>query len=167
MKNVAIGLFVVFLTTVLLQPIAEFMNLTREKITIGTALTNAARSAKDRSLEYDFQINLDAQVNEDRFYRYFGEAFEDALDLTWSNKGLDRHSLKFTSEDGRYGEFTVELEIEEKVDDSTEQHFSIVHITAETNYQFQSKYLQLAEAASNDVSTKLISKRELILSIKN
>lgn len=167
MKNVAIGVLVVVLATVLLQPIGEFMNLTREKISIGTALTNAARSAKDRSLEYDFQINLDAQVNEERFYRFFGESFEDALDLTWTNKGMDSRLLKFTSDDGRYGEFTVELEVEEKVDDSTEQIISIVHMTAETNYKFKTKYLQLAEAASNDVPTKLISKRELILSIKN
>lgn len=167
MRNMAIGILVVILAMVLLQPIGEFMNMTREKIQIGSALTNAARSAKDRSLEYDFQINLDAQVNESKFTRFFGESFEDAMDFTWTNKGLDTTLLKFTSNDGRYNEFTVELEYEEKVDESTEQIISIVHMTAETDYKFKTKYLKLAEEASSDMPAKLVSKREMILSIKN
>ncbi len=167
MKNVAIGAFVVFLAVVLLQPIGEIMNLTKEKINLGTALTNAARSAKDRSLEYEFQINLDAQVNEEKFVRYFSESFEDAMNFTWTNKGQSSSKLVFRSNDGKYNEFIVELAFEDEEDLASEQIVTKVEMKAETEYKFKTKYLKLAEDAGEDTPTKLTSERTLILSIKN
>ncbi|MEK5479440.1 hypothetical protein NYE70_21325 [Paenibacillus sp. FSL R5-0407] len=167
MRNIAIGILVVILVSVLLQPLGEFMSITKEKISIGTALTNAARAAKDRSLEYQFQRDLDATVNEKRFAQYFAGAFEDALNLTWTNKDENSYFLEFKSNDDKYNDFSISLEFEEEEDWETEQKVTTVKMKAETEYKFKSKYLQLAEKAGEDVATKLTSERTLILSIKN
>lgn len=87
MKNIAIGVLVVILASVLLEPLVELLNLGRENIILGTALSNSARSARDRSLEYEFQRNLDAKVNEDKFAEYFSDAFEAAMNVTHTNPG--------------------------------------------------------------------------------
>lgn len=167
MKNVAIGILVVFLAVVLLQPIAEIANLTKEKVLLGTALTNAARSARDRSLEYEFMRNLDAKVDREKFVGYFTESFEDAMNFTCTNKGQSEDTLRFVSNDGRYNEFIVELDFTEEDDLETEQLVSKVEMTATTEYKFKTKYLQLAEAAGEDTATELKSKRSLILDVKN
>lgn len=167
MRNIAIGILMVILLSILLEPMREIMNLTVEKIKLGTAVTNAARSAKDRSLEYDFQKNLDAQVNQGKFTEYFGENFESALNLTWTNKYESDYYLKFTSNDGKYNDFIVSLNYEDKTDLDTEQVVTTVKLKAESDYKFKTKYLKMAEDASQDVATKLISERTLVLSIKN
>lgn len=167
MRNIAIGILLVVFLSILLEPMREIMNLTVEKIKLGTAITNAARSAKDRSLEYDLQKNLDAQVNRKKFTEYFGETFAEALNLTWTNEKESDYYLKFKSKDGKYNDFIVSLEYEVEDDLGTEQRITTVKLKAESEYKFKTKYLKMAEDASKDVATKLISERELVLSIKN
>ncbi|WP_410771620.1 hypothetical protein [Fontibacillus sp. BL9] len=172
MRNIAIGILMIILLSILLEPMRELVNLMREQIAVGTALSNAARIAKDGGLEYESQRKLDAKINEERFAKYFARAFSDAMDLTWTNKADNNpRYLKFKSNDGRYNDFTVELEFEEKTDyenyDSPHLVKTIVDMKAETEYKFKTKYLKLAEDAGEDVATKLTSERTLILTIKN
>ncbi|WMT42040.1 hypothetical protein RE628_06280 [Paenibacillus sp. D2_2] len=161
------GILLIILLSIILEPMREMLNLTVEKIKLGTAITNAARSAKDRSLEYDSQKNLDAQVDQEKFAGYFADAFEDALNLTCTNKKESYGYLKFKSNDGKYNDFIVTLEYKEKEDLYTEQVVTKVEMKAESEYKFKTKYLKMAEDASEDVATQLISERTLILSIKN
>ncbi|GAA0136998.1 hypothetical protein YSY43_38390 [Paenibacillus sp. YSY-4.3] len=167
MKNIAVALLLLLLLSVLLEPMAELLYLGKEKIALGSALSNAARSAKDRSLVYEFHRDLDARVDEDKFVKYFAEAFENALKLTWTNEGLSTRELTFASTNGKYNDFTVTVEFKEEMNELTEQLVTEVELKAQSEYKFQTKYLQLAEDAGQDVAYQLESERMLILSVKN
>ncbi|MGG4554465.1 hypothetical protein [Paenibacillus humicus] len=167
MKNIAIAMLLLLLLSVLLEPMVELMYLGKEKIVLGTALGNAARSAKDRSLIYEFHRDLDASVDEEKFVEYFAEAFGDALKLTWTNQGLSTRELTFASANGKYNDFTVTVEFKEEMNEATGQLVTEVELKAQSEYKFQTKYLQLAEDAGQDVAYQLESERMLILSVKN
>ncbi|WP_223068042.1 hypothetical protein [Paenibacillus caui] len=167
MKNVAIGILVIILASILIEPLVELLNLGRENIVLGTAITNSARSAKDRSLEYDAQRNLNAQVDEETFADYFSEAFEEAMNVTRTNSGESDTSLEFRSNDGKYNDITVTLDFQEEENRDTEQIVSTVTMEAESNYKFKTKYMKLAEDAGEDVDYMLTERRVLVLSIKN
>lgn len=165
MRSIAIGFLLVIMLSVLLEPMAELVNVMREKIVLGTAITNACRAAKDRSLQYERLRGLDAEVNPALFKDYFAEAFEDVMNLRLvSSSG---QTMIFTSEDGKYHDFSVELEFIESMDPYTEQTITEVSVKAEAAYKFKTKYLKLAEAASQDVGFLLRVERKLLLSVKN
>lgn len=167
MRNLAIGVLLVILASIFIEPLVELLNLGRENIVIGTAISNSARSAKDRSLAYEAQRNLDAQVNEKKFVEYFSDALEDALNLTLKDSEYGERRLVFTSNDGKYNDITVDLDFEEKENPETEQIVTTVTMEAKTNYQFKTKYLKLAKEAGQNVDHELVEKRVLVLSIKN
>ncbi|MEC0329559.1 hypothetical protein P4H42_07980 [Paenibacillus macerans] len=167
MKNIAIGVLVVILASILLEPLVELLNLGRENIILGTALSNSARSARDRSLEYEFQRNLDAKVNEDKFAEYFSDAFEAAMNVTRKNPGASNTELEFRSNDGKYNDFTVKLDFDEKTDPEREQVVTKVTLEAVSDYKFKTKYLKLAAAAGEDVDYQLKEERVLVLTITN
>lgn len=167
MKNIAIAMLLLLLLSVFLEPVVELMYLGKEKIVLGSALSNAARSARDRSLNYEFLRDLDAKVDEDKFVEYFAKAFGDALKLTWTNDGLSTRQLTFESTNGKYNNFTVTVEFREKIHEETEQLVTTVELKAQSEYKFQTKYLRLAEEAGQDVAYQLKSEREFTLSVKN
>jgi len=165
MRNIALGLLMVILLSIFIEPLVEFLNVYRERIVLGSALTNAARAAKNRSLVYESQRQLDAKVNQDRFVDLFSESFEDAMQLRLEKR--DGHTLSFSSVDGKYNDFTVTLKFEETTDDASERTISKVTVIAESDYKFKTKYLKLADDAGKDVTYKLIEERKLLLSVKN
>ncbi|NIK77494.1 hypothetical protein FHS15_002630 [Paenibacillus castaneae] len=165
MKNIAIGLLVVILISILIEPMTEMANVFREKIIVSTALFNACRAAKDRSLEYEMLRGLDAKIDEDKFKHYFADAFEDTLNVT-RQSGVD-NAMTFTSNDGKYNTFTVTLAFSERKDFESNQLVSEVAVKAESLYKFKTKYLKLAEKASKDVDYQIIGERKLILSVKH
>ncbi|WP_055109388.1 hypothetical protein [Paenibacillus ihumii] len=167
MRNIAIAMLLLLLLSVFLEPMVELLNLGKEKIVLGTALGNAARSAKDRSLIYESHRDLDAKVNEEKFVSYFAVAFSDALKLTWTNQGTSSRELTFTSTDGKYNDFTVTVDFVEKIHEETGQIYTKAQLKAQSEYKFQTKYLRLAENARQDVAYQLESERELTLSVKN
>lgn len=164
MRNIALGLLMVILLSVFIEPLVEFLNVYREKIVLGSALSNATRAAKNRSLVYESQRQLDAKVDQDRFVDLFAESFGDAMQLRLEKR--DGHTLSFSSMDGKYNNFNVTLEFEVTTDDS-ERTISKVTVRAESDYKFKTKYLKLADDAGKDVTYKLIEERKLLLSVKN
>ncbi len=154
----------VILLSIFIEPLVEFLNVYRERIVLGSALTNAARAAKNRSLVYESQRQLDAKVDQDRFVDLFSESFEDAMQLRLEKR--DGHTLSFSSMDGKYNDFTVTLEFEETTDYS-KRTISKVTVRAESDYKFKTKYLKLTDDAGKDVAYKLIEERKLLLSVKN
>ncbi|AZK48634.1 hypothetical protein [Paenibacillus lentus] len=167
MKNIAIAMLLLLLLSVFLEPVVELMYLGKEKVVLGSALSNAARSARDRSLNYEFHRNLDAVVDEEKFVEYFAKAFSDALKLTWTNEGLSSRELTFESTNDKYNEFTVTVEFTEEKNEITELITTKVELKAQSEYKFQTKYLRLAEDAGQDVAYQLESQREFTLSVKN
>ncbi|MNJ27956.1 hypothetical protein D3C77_224790 [compost metagenome] len=167
MKNIAIAMLLLLLLSVFLEPVVELMYLGKEKVVLGSALSNAARSARDRSLNYGSQRDLDASVDEEKFVAYFAKAFCDALKLTWTNEGLSTRELTFESTNDKYNEFIVTVEFTEEKNEITELITTKVELKAQSEYKFQTKYLRLAEDAGQDVAYQLESQREFTLSVKN
>lgn len=165
MRNVALGLLAVILLSIMIEPIVEVLNVCREKVILGSALTNSSRAAKDRSIIYESHRDLDAQIDEDQFVDYFSTAFENAMHVTRTTR--NDNTLKFTSDDGKYNSFTVTLEFIERTNGYTEQVVTEVVVKAESEYKFKTKYLRIAEDMGSDVDYKLSGERNLVLSVKN
>lgn len=165
MKNIAIGILLIILVSIVVEPLVEMGIVFREKVVLSTAISNACRAAKDRSLEYELLRGLDAKINEERFKEYFSDAFESALNV--SEQTDDGNTLTFTSNDGRYNDFTVSLDFSNMENTQTSQRISEVNVKAQATYKFKTRYLKLAEEADKDVDYQLISERKYILSVKN
>jgi hypothetical protein len=165
MRNLAIGILAIILVSIAVEPLVEMGVVFREKVVLSTAISNACRAAKDRSLEYELLRGLDAKINEERFKEYFSDAFESALNV--SEQSRDDNTLTFTSNDGRYNDFTVSLDFSDEENMETGQQVSEVDVKAQATYKFKTRYLKLAEEAERDVGYQLISERNYILSVKN
>jgi hypothetical protein len=165
MRNLAIGILAIILVSIAVEPLVEMGIVFREKVVLSTAISNACRAAKDRSLEYELLRGLDAKINEERFKEYFSDAFESALNV--SEQSREDNALTFTSNDGRYNDFTVSLDFSDEENMETGQQVSEVDVKAQATYKFKTRYLKLAEEAERDVGYQLISERNYILSVKN
>ncbi|OMD41070.1 hypothetical protein BSK52_11585 [Paenibacillus odorifer] len=165
MKNIAIGIMLVFFLSVIIEPLVEMALVFKENVVLSTAINNACRVAKDRSLEYESLRGLDAEIDEEKFKEYFSDAFESAMDLTLLTS--DGDTLEFKSNDSKYNDFQVTLNFSSVTNYETEQLVTKVEIKAESTYKFKTQYLKLAEAAGEDVDYKLISERTYLLSVKN
>ncbi|WP_339172570.1 hypothetical protein NSQ55_08335 [Paenibacillus sp. FSL H7-0943] len=165
MKNIAVGVLLIILVSIVVEPLVEMSIVFREKVVLSTAISNACRAAKDRSLEYELLRGLDAVINEERFKEYFSDAFESALNV--SEQTDDGNVLTFTSNDDRYNDFTVSLDFSNMENAQTSQRVSEVNVKAQATYKFKTRYLKLAEEADKEVDYQLISERKYILSVKN
>jgi hypothetical protein len=164
-KNIAVGVLLIILVSIVVEPLVEMGIVFREKVVLSTAISNACRAAKDRSLEYELLRGLDAVINEERFKEYFSDAFESALNV--SEQTDDGNVLTFTSNDDRYNDFTVSLDFSNMENAQTSQRVSEVNVKAQATYKFKTRYLKLAEEADKEVDYQLISERKYILSVKN
>lgn len=165
MRNIAIGLLLVILVSIVVEPLVELANVVKEEIMLSTAISNACRAAKDRSLEYELLRGLDAEVDEDKFKEYFADAFENALNVT--EKTHAGNTLTFTSDDGKFNTFTVTLDFDDSTNWQTEQLETSVEIKAAAKYKFKTKYLKLAEDAIRGDDYQLMSERKFLLSVRN
>ena len=147
MRSLAAGILLLIVASVLLQPLVEQVNITREKIVLRAALANAGRAAKHESVMDIHLRNRDAVVDEGRFRQSFAEAFEKALNLSLKNNAGNGNALTFSSNDGRYNDINVTLQFETEEDDRTGQTISRVRMKAETDFPFRTRYMQLAANA--------------------
>ncbi|MCJ8011823.1 hypothetical protein MUG84_08715 [Paenibacillus sp. KQZ6P-2] len=165
MRNIALGLLMVILLSILVEPMVEIANVTREKIVLGAALSNALRASKDRSLRYDNMRSLDAIIDRERFKDYFAEAWSSAIKATLASRTGD--TMVFAPDNGKANEYIVTLDFAERTDAVTGQVVAEVKVKAETVYKFKTKYLKWAERAGNDVDYRLVGERKLLLTIRN
>lgn len=162
MKNFAIAILIVILLSIVVEPLVEIMEIGREKIILGTALTNSCRVTA-LNLEYDKLRDLDAKVNEEQFVEAFSEDFEDAMNVT--RQSISGNTIVFSSNDDKFNSFTVTVNMNTNVDWITEQEVTEVKVRAETKYKFKTKYLQqVADVATDYILT---SERMYVLSVKN
>ncbi|GGG02805.1 hypothetical protein [Paenibacillus aceti] len=166
MRNVAIGLLILILGSVIVQPLIEIVNLGREKIILSSAIITSARSAKDRSLEYKFQRDLNAVVNEKLFAEYFADAFLKSMNLSlMSLDGVNEY--RFKPQNDKYNDIIVTLDFAEPGDGISDQYVTVVKMKAETEYKFKTKAMQLVEKMGINKKNTLVEERTLVLSIKN
>lgn len=53
LRTIAVSILIAVMLSILIAPLTEVFNISREQIVLSTALNNALRSAKDRSLVYE------------------------------------------------------------------------------------------------------------------
>ncbi|MDQ2085698.1 hypothetical protein RBH29_04520 [Herbivorax sp. ANBcel31] len=164
MKNIAIGILIIILTSIIIEPMVETVNILRERVILTSALTNSFRAAKDRSIEEDSRRDLHASVDEELFIEYFCEAFEDAMNLSLSS--IHGNEIIFVCENENYNDFNITVKIDEYEDDITGQIVSEVNLKAASIYNFKTKYLNLAEnSLSSDYM--LTGERTFLLFVRN
>ncbi|MFP4697784.1 MAG: hypothetical protein ACLFMO_03665 [Eubacteriales bacterium] len=161
MKSVAKGLLMILILSIIIEPLVEVANIIKEQIVLGTAVSNACRAARNRSLNYEKHRDIQAIIDEDTFREYFSEAFEDAMKVT--RTASEENSITFTSKDGRH--IIVELDIT-YLKDTTDKEFSKVEMTVTSQYKFKTKYLQLVEKMNGE-TFELTSDRMLLIRIRN
>lgn len=163
MRSIAWGFLAVILLLILIMPLVDLANVMREKIMLGSALTNASRAAENLSLQYDDHRNLDAVLNEIEFVRHFAESLEKALDLTTIHaSGM---TVKFRSNSGLFNDITVTLDFNTRTG-ADNRMITEVRMQARTDYKFKTKLLQAAEQATG-FKYEMLSERLLLVQIRN
>ena len=149
--------------TILVQPMVEVANVMRQKIVLGSALSNACLAAKDRSLDMRNDECEMRKLIQKIFKDYFSEAFEAAMNVT--RIPSSGNTMVFKSNNGNYNTFCITLDIATKVDTSTGNSITEINVKAETPYKYKTKYLQMAADASSLAIYNLKSERMLLLKV--
>lgn len=143
MRGVAYMVLAIVFFANFMEPLVEVVECSREKIMISTALNNAFRAAKDRSLTDSSIRDLNAEVDKERFVEYFAETFADNLDLTVESKS--ENYINFTCHDDRFNGFRIDLNIHSDTIDSADardKEATRVDIQLKTKYLFKTKLLK-------------------------
>ena len=164
MRDLAIGILLVIVLAIFIQPIVEVSNSGREKIVLDAAITNSSRSAKKNAVTFMFMQELEAIINKQMFVDEFEKAYCATLDLTRVSPApgavipetTNPVILEYSSNTGRYNNIVVSLDFEDGTDywDFTGTHSaSYLHevtnvtITYETDYVFQNGLMQFMNNA--------------------
>lgn len=143
MRGIAYMLLAVVFLANFTEPLLEVIECSREKIMISTALNNAFRAARDRSLTEDSIRDLDAEVDKEKFVDYFAETFADNLGLTVSQKSENR--IELACHDGRFNDFRIDLDIYNDSITSADAYnkkATRIDIELNTEYLFKTKLLK-------------------------
>jgi len=157
MKNMAIGIFVVILVMSFMQPLLEVSNLLKEKVTLGAAILNSCRAARNNAIAsvdyYGSEWNMgdmNAYIDEEEFRRFFAEAFAETLHLDDSVDATVNPMIFRANE--RWNEITVWVWLDyEDSGDFENRGITRATVEVETPYLFQTSLLQRAAAASSVV----------------
>ena len=159
MKTFAYMILMTIVVMIIIQPIMEVAEVCREQVMISSATSNAFRAARDRSLIYENQRELDAVAEIDDFMDYFAEAFADTLNLSIGT--MSYGNIEFYSYNDLYDDFTVEIDLYEETDFGGDV-ITTVEINVSTNYKFKNKILKMITE-----QYELKQNRSYILSVKN
>ena len=151
MRSTAVGILIVFLSVVFLQPMLETANVLKDKVALGAAILNSCRAASSRALTDEDRRDLDAVTDKAKFAEYFAEAFSDtfntALEGMPSVSG-DTVSMRFSACE-RWDRIDILLEFQDKASiDSSGMGYdlgyneAILDISLTTPYVFRTHLLQ-------------------------
>ncbi len=159
MKTFAYMILMTIVAMIIIQPLMEVAEVCREQIMISSATSNAFRAARDRSLMYENQRELDAIASLNDFSDYFAEAFADTLDLSIGT--ISYGSIEFNSYNDLYDDFIVEIDLYEETDFGGET-ITTAEINVSTNYKFKNKLLKVITD-----KYELKQNRSYLLAVKN
>ena len=161
MKNMVVGILVVFLVAAFTQPLIEFSNILKDKVMLNAAIRNSCRAARNNALaSTDYSDSsgpnmgdMNACIKENDFRRFFAEAFSATLGIEVVDSKVN--PMKFKA--GKYwNEITVRIDLE--YDDISDYDFnfsgrgaSMVTVELKTPYLFWTKLLKSAVKASDKV----------------
>ena len=156
MKNMVIGIFLVFIMLALAQPFVEFSSLLTDKVTLDAAVLNSSRAARNDALQaryiesMSYLGDLDANIIESLFRESFAEAFSKTLGVNLIESKVNR--MVFSGND-RWNEITIDLTIDFEESDlhgHTVIDRAIVGIEVDTAYVYRTSLLAMMAAATGD-----------------
>ena len=116
MRNMAVGILIVVLIAAFIQPLIEIANVLKEKVTLGAAILNSCRAARNSALasgDYysggENMGDLNAFLDEDRFRSFFAEAFSETLGV--DIVGMSANTIHFAA-NARWDSIDVRIDLE-------------------------------------------------------
>lgn len=143
MKMYAYLILAVLVASIVIQPLTEVALVCKDRIEIGSAITNSVRAAKKECYTYLSVRDLNAEADREVFADTFSEIFAQSLDLRCTRS--DSGSMTFRPNNtNKYNNFTVDCSFVERYSGGRIQ--TDIVVTSETPYKFKTKYLQEAQA---------------------
>lgn len=165
MRGFAVGILVVIMVSILLEPLVEFAIVLSERVKFDSALSNSVQLAKNESLISDQIRDLGAEMNMDVFYDVFAETYSESLDVPYPTR-VD-NVLTFPS-GTKFDTITVTVDVVVDVEPFTGRTITNLDVEAVTDYRFKTTYLKLAESeATEDMTYQLVGQRSFIVSVVN
>ena len=157
MKNMALGILIVVFIAAFIQPLIEIANVLKDKVTLGAAILNSCRAARNNALASLDYYNgggnmgdLNASIDEDGFRSFFAESFSETLGVDIINASTN--PMRF-GENARWGEISVRIDL--AYNDASDFSFvfsgrgmSRITVRLETPYVFRTGLLQSMAGAS-------------------
>lgn len=143
MKNFAIAIFLTLMLALLIEPMVDVANILREKILISSAVNNACRASKDRSLTYGDFRDLNAVIDHTVFVDQFADNFAESFDAVCTEKSSI--FMKFRPTSTNFDDLTMDLTFTEAQDE--DKTITTIHVMTKTRYKFKTKFLKQADAS--------------------
>jgi len=146
---VKIAIYVVLallLFSAILTPLTEVFVLGKDKLLLSSTLYNSFRAAKEASYFYHEMRNIDAVADEETFLRCFADTFATSYDMDCAD--ATANPLRFTSYNDAFNDFVVYVVFDEAM--AGDAVITTVTITAESEYKFRTRYMQLANYGSSN-----------------
>lgn len=174
MKNMMISILTALLIMAFAQPLLEYSNVLKEKVTLGAAILNSCRSARNNSIvsvdyfDSDMTIgDMNAYIDEDEFRHFFAEAFSDTLRVDVIDE--KSNPMRFRA-NKFWNEITVNVDIENDISDYhprfSGRSMSKVTVEVRTLYLFRTGLLQAA-ANTSRVEYPIAGKKVFLVQIIN
>ena len=159
------------LAAAFIQPLIEVSNVLKEKVTLGAAIMNSCRAARNNALTsvnyYSSDRNmgdLNAFIDEGEFRRFFAEAFSETLGVGIIDSAAN--PMEFGASE-RWGAITVDVRLDyDESGDFENRGRSTATVEVETPYVFRTSLLQKA-SASSEVAYNITETRVFSVQIIN
>lgn len=140
MKGIAYAILFVVASTIILGPLIECFQLVSEKARLDSSMNNCGKLAIMVSSQDNTAKNLEKEIDFEKFMDSFNTSFRNSLNLQLKDSNIsDLPSEKigtayFTSNDGRYNDFMVNLTIKK-------DRPSFCEVAVVSKYKFKTQQL--------------------------
>ena len=144
MKGIAYSILFVVISTIILGPLVESIQLVTEKARIDSVINNCGKLAIMTSSVNDKARDIEVEIDLDKFMDTFSDSLAGSLNLSIENSTSSDLSdskvglVRFKSNDGRYNDFTVNLNIKK-------DNPNICEVSVTSKYKFKTKHLIFVE----------------------
>lgn len=167
MKGIAYAILFVVASTIILGPLVECFQLVSEKARVDSSMNNCGKLAIMVSSQDNAARNLDKEIDFEKFMDSFNTSFENSLNLQLKNSNIsDLPSEKigtayFTSNDGRYNDFAVNLVVKK-------DRPNVCEVSVVSKYKFKTQHLvYVDEHVPGFTDFNLERKSQFVLDLTN
>lgn len=165
MRSFAYTILFVILLAILIEPMVEMAIILEEKVVLGSAISSSCLAAKSESLMYEHMIEMDAVIDQVEFISQFSNNFSKIMDATCVSATASR--MVFKDNDVTNKNYTIDVDILQRVEPLTQKIVTDLEIHVETNYVYKTKYLKEADSSVGGLDYRIICDRGYIAIIEN